>query len=292
MSKRTLLAVLAHPDDESFGIGGTLAYYASQGVDVYLICATRGEVGEVAPERLDGFNSIGELRESELRCAAGVLGLAGVFFLDYRDSGMPGSADNEHALALAAQPVDAVAAKVVHYIRQLRPEVVVTFDPIGGYRHPDHIAIHNATVRAFDLAGNAAFAPHDLEPYAPKRLFFHVYPKRLLRWVVRLFPLFGRDPHKYGKNGDVDLTSFVEAEYPMHARIDVRPVIEKKEKAAACHASQGGGSAGSSVVIFILRRFSMQEAFMQAYPPVTRKEKVSRDLFDHLQGTNPTPFSS
>ena len=68
--KKVLLSVLAHPDDESFGMGGTLAHYANQGVDVYLICATRGEVGEVAPEYLKSYPSIAELREAELRCAA------------------------------------------------------------------------------------------------------------------------------------------------------------------------------------------------------------------------------
>lgn len=281
MAKHILLAVLAHPDDESFGMGGTLAYYASLANDVYLVCATRGEVGEVAPEMLAGFNSIAELRESELRCAANALGLAGVYFLDFRDSGMTGSPDNQHPQALAAQPLEAVAAKVVHYIRQLKPDVVLTFDPIGGYRHPDHVAIHDATVRAFELAGDPAFSSDGLAPYTPKKLYFHVYPKRLLRWVVKLMPLFGRDPHKFGMNGDIDIASFAEVEYPVHARINVRPVIQKKEQASACHASQGGGSAsdrGSGLVIFILRRFSLNEAFMQAYPPVTQPQKVSRDL--------------
>ena len=75
MSTQTILAVLAHPDDESFGMGGTLALYASRGVDVHLVCATRGEVGEMPPELLQGFNSPSERRESELRCAAGILGL-------------------------------------------------------------------------------------------------------------------------------------------------------------------------------------------------------------------------
>src|SRR5512135_2907871 len=112
MAKPTLLAVLAHPDDESFGMGGTLAFYAARGVDVYLVCATRGEVGEVPPDLRKRFNSIAELRESELRCAAGILGLKGVYFLDYRDSGMPGSADNHHSKALAAQPIEEVAANV------------------------------------------------------------------------------------------------------------------------------------------------------------------------------------
>ncbi|MGB5844750.1 MAG: PIG-L family deacetylase, partial [Anaerolineales bacterium] len=127
-NKLTLLAVLAHPDDESFGMGGTLALYAQRGVDVHLICATRGEVGEVAPHFLEGFQSIGELREHELRCAAGNLGLAGVYFLDYRDSGMAGSPENDHPQALAAAPIDEVAAMVTGYIRQLRPQVVLTFD--------------------------------------------------------------------------------------------------------------------------------------------------------------------
>src|SRR5512135_954393 len=116
MAKQTLLAVLAHPDDESFGMGGTLALYAARGVEVHLVCATRGEVGDVAPDLLQGFNSIADLRESELRCAAGILGLAGVHFLDYRDSGMPGSPDNQHPKALAFQPLDEVAANVVCYL--------------------------------------------------------------------------------------------------------------------------------------------------------------------------------
>ena len=131
------MAVLAHPDDETFGMGGTLALYAQKGVSVHLICATRGEVGDVEPHFMEGYESIGELREHELRCAAEILGLSGVHFLDYRDSGMPGSPDNEHPQALAAAPLDEVAAKVTGYIRELQPQVVLTFDPIGGYRHPD-----------------------------------------------------------------------------------------------------------------------------------------------------------
>ena len=138
--KKVILVVLAHPDDETFGMGGTLAYYAHSGVEVYLVCATRGEVGEVPEGMMDGFTSVAELRESELRCAAGTLGLAGVYFLGYRDSGMPGSPDNQNPQALAAADQDKVVGEVVHYIRLLKPQIVLTFDPIGGYRHPDHIA--------------------------------------------------------------------------------------------------------------------------------------------------------
>ncbi|MDO9348367.1 MAG: PIG-L family deacetylase [Anaerolineales bacterium] len=292
MSKPTLLAVLAHPDDESFGMGGTLALYAARGVDVHLICATRGEVGEVSPELLAGFGSVAELRESELRCAAGHLGLKGVHFLDYRDSGMEGSPDNKHPQALAAQPLEAVAAKVVHYIRQLQPQVVLTFDPIGGYRHPDHIAIHNATLRAFEQAANPDFAagrfPARPEQrrrvYAPQRLYFHTFPRGFLKVAVKVLRIIGKDPHKWGANGDIDLAAFADLDFPINARIDIRPVLAKKEAAGACHASQGGGRMGGGLIGILMRLFSGSEIYMRACPPAQKGEKVERDLFTFYDG--------
>jgi N-acetyl-1-D-myo-inositol-2-amino-2-deoxy-alpha-D-glucopyranoside deacetylase len=279
MSSRTLLAVLAHPDDESFGLGGTLALYASRGVDVHLVCATRGEVGEVPPEMMKGFHSVGELRESELRCAAGILGLKGVHFLDYRDSGMPGSPDNVHPHALAAQPLEEVAANVVCYIRQLKPQVVLTFDPIGGYYHPDHIAIQRATQYAFEQADNPAFAPESWPVFKPERLYFHILPRGFLKLSVRLLAFFGRDPRKFGSNGDIDLVAIAAKDFPTHARINIRSVRWKKEKAGACHASQSGGRLGGSLTSFIMRMFTSTENYMRAYPAFAEREKVSRDLF-------------
>jgi N-acetyl-1-D-myo-inositol-2-amino-2-deoxy-alpha-D-glucopyranoside deacetylase len=276
---KTILAVLAHPDDESFGMGGTLALYASRGTQVHLVCATRGEVGEVSPGLLKGFESIAKLRESELRCAAGVLGLSGVHFLDFRDSGMPGSPDNSHPQALAAQPLDEVAAKVVRYIRTLKPQVVLTFDPIGGYNHPDHIAIQRATVRAFEQAGNPDFAPDSLPVHLPERLYFHKLPNGLLKFAVKILPLVGRDPHKFGSNGDIDLVPIAKVDFPTNARIDIRPVLEKKEKAGACHASQGGGRMGGGVITLVMRLFNGSEFFMRASPPVLAGEKLAHDLF-------------
>jgi LmbE family N-acetylglucosaminyl deacetylase len=284
MSRQTLLAVLAHPDDESFGMGGTLALYASRGVDVHLVCATRGEVGEVAPEMLKGFDSIAELRESELRCATGILGLKGVYFLGYRDSGMPGSVDNKHPKALAAQPLDVVAANVVCYIHELRPQVVLTFDPFGGYGHPDHIATQRATVRAFEQAANPDFAPESLPVYEPQRLYFHMIPHGFLKFAVKFLPLIGKNPHKFGSNGDIDLAAIAAVDFPTHARINIRSVLEKKEKAAACHASQGGGRMGGDLVASVMRLFSGTEAFMRAYPPVQKGERVERDLFAQIRG--------
>ncbi|MBT7782656.1 MAG: GlcNAc-PI de-N-acetylase, partial [Anaerolineae bacterium] len=194
IKKPVILSVLAHPDDESFGMGGTLALYAERGADVHLICATRGEVGEMEEKYMQGFLSIADRRESELRCAAGILGLAGVYFLDYRDSGMPGSKDNKHPRALFAQPVSEVAEKVLFYIRDLKPDIVLTFDPIGGYRHPDHIAIHDATVLAFEHADDPSFAPGAGEPFKPRKLYYHTFSRAFLRISVRLMRLFGKDP--------------------------------------------------------------------------------------------------
>ena len=219
-----MLVCLAHPDDETFGMGGTLALYARRGVQIHLVCATRGEVGDVDRKLLEGFSSVAERRESELRCAAGILGLSGVYFLGYRDSGMPGSPDNQHPNALAAQPLEVVAEKVVHYIRLLHPQVVVTDDPLGGYKHPDHIAIHRATVRAFALASDPNYST-DLPPVQPAKLYYRTMPKNLLRWAVRLGPLLGMDPHHFGRNKDIDLASLVEeGNFPTHARIDCRSV--------------------------------------------------------------------
>ena len=282
-SKPVLMAVLAHPDDESFGMGGTLALYAARGVEVHLICATRGEVGAVAPEYLEGYRSIADRRESELRCAAGILGLNGVHFLDYRDSGMPGSQDNSHPQALAAQPLDEVASKVVRYMRELRPQVVLTFDPIGGYLHPDHVAIQRATVRAFEQAGNPSFAPDCPTTVAPQRMYFHTFPHGFLKLLVKLLPLFGKNPHRWGSNGDVDLVPIAQVSFPTNARLDIHSVLDQKRRAGACHASQGGGRMGGSLTSFFLSLVGRSESFMRAAPPPHPGDKIERDLFQAVR---------
>jgi LmbE family N-acetylglucosaminyl deacetylase len=285
---RVLLAVLAHPDDESFGMGGTLALYAKRGAEVHLVCATRGEAGAMDPDCLEGFASVAERREHELRCAAEILGLAGVHFLDYRDSGMPGSEDNWHPKALAAAPPEEVTARVVHFIRKLRPQVVITFDPIGGYKHPDHIAIHQATVRAFEAAGDPTWQappdfPIDLPPHRPQKLYYHVFPKTMMRMVVRVMPLLGRDPTKFGRNGDIDLADLVrDGDFPIHARIDYSPVESQKDAAAACHASQlGGGPPRRGLIGWIWHQMAKHEHFMRAYPPTLGRVR-EHDLFAGL----------
>ncbi len=278
--QKTILAVLAHPDDESFGMGGTLAFYASQGARVFLVCATRGEVGTVDPEHMAGFNTIAELRESELRCAARHLGLTEVFFLNYRDSGMPGSPDNQHPDAQVNRPAEEVAARVVHYIRRLKPDVVLTFDPIGGYRHPDHIQIHNATVIAFERAADPDFHPESGEPFQPRALYYHTVPRGLFKMGVKLLKLFGQDPRRWGRNKDIDLVSLAEVDFPVHARINYRPVAAQKDEASLCHASQGGGQMRRGFLGFFFNLYSGTETFMRAYPPPAPRMRVVNDLFE------------
>jgi N-acetyl-1-D-myo-inositol-2-amino-2-deoxy-alpha-D-glucopyranoside deacetylase len=276
----TMLVCLAHPDDETFGMGGTLALYARLGVSVHLVCATRGDVGDVDPELLQGFTSVAERRESELRCAAEILNLSGVHFLGYRDSGMPGSVDNQHPNALAAQPVDEVASKVVHYIRLLKPQVMVTFDPIGGYKHPDHIAIQRATVRAFELAADAGFVS-DLPAFQVRKLYYQSMPKNLIRWGVRLAPLFGMDPHHFGRNRDIDLVAVVEeGNFPTHARINCRSVSEIRDEATDCHLSQlDGGMSRKGPIAFLRHYLGNTETFTRAFP-MPKNGLRERDLFE------------
>lgn len=279
MSK-TILAVLAHPDDESFGLGGTLALYARKGYDTYLVCATRGEVGTVDEEHLNGFKDTAELRTAELERAAKILGLRDVFFLDYRDSGMPGTEENKHPNAQINHPVEEVAGRVVKYIRELKPDVVLTFDPIGGYKHPDHIHIHQATVLAFEKADDASFHPESGAPFKPRALYYQVFPRSFLKWMTRLMPLFGKDPTKWGTNGDINLKELADVDFPVHVRVDISPVAAIKAEAGAQHVSQGGVGMRRGLVGFVTRFFGEKEDYMRAYPPVNGDTRRRRDLFD------------
>src|SRR5436309_1317223 len=152
MSNRRLLISYAHPDDESFGLGGLIARYVAEGVEVSLICATSGERGTVKEEFLKGYDSVKELRLAELDCAAEKLKLKHIVKLGYKDSGMMGSETSNDADCLWQATEDDVTRRVVEVIRDLKPQVVVTFNKYGGYGHPDHIAIQRATTKAFPLA--------------------------------------------------------------------------------------------------------------------------------------------
>ena len=166
-----LMAVLAHPDDESLGVGGTLAKYAAEGIETCLVTATRGEAGRFRGHRGNdqhpGPQKLAQIRESELRAAASVLGIRDLSLLDYRDQELD-----------RADPREAVA-RIVSHLRRARPDVVITFGPDGAYGHPDHIAICQFTTAAVVAAADPAFRA-DVDggaaPHVVKKLYYMAWP--------------------------------------------------------------------------------------------------------------------
>jgi LmbE family N-acetylglucosaminyl deacetylase len=160
MFERRLMAILAHPDDESLATGGMMAKYAAEGVATYLVCATRGERGwHTDPKDYPGPDALGRIREAELLAAARVLRIREVSFLNYMDGDLD-QADHEE-----------VVAELVTHLRRVRPQVVVTFDPAGYYGHPDHIAISQQATAAV-LAAASADYPSALPPHSVTKLYY------------------------------------------------------------------------------------------------------------------------
>jgi LmbE family N-acetylglucosaminyl deacetylase len=283
---KTLIFFGAHPDDESFGVGSTLAQYAAKGVKVYYVCSTGGEEGTVEPHFLKGYGSIKELREHELKCAAEALGLAGVYYLGYRDSGMRGAASNKHPDALLMAPINEVAGKIVKIIRELKPDVVITHDAGGGYGHPDHVATHEAAKKAFFATNDPAQYPSAGSPFQPGKLYYPVRSVKLMKVIIKLMPLFGRDPHHFGRNGDIDITRMAADESPVHASVHLnKKAAEARSRAVACHPSQSSGP-GTRPGLFRMmelaqKLFGPRDSFMRAYPPPTRRRE--KDLFEGLK---------
>ena len=274
--KVRLLFSYAHPDDETFGSGGTIARYADQGAEVFLICATGGELGTVAPELMEGYSSVADLRAEELACAAEMLGLSEVIMLGYRDSGMAGSAENNHLDSLWAAKLEVVSRRVYDEIQRLQPQVVVTFDSFGGYGHPDHIKIHQATTHAFENAVHEG-------PFRPQALYYSTFNRRPLRLATRLMRLFGFDPAHMGRNNDLNLDDIATVESTVHLRIHAGKYRQVAWHAAQCHESQLGG--GNSFIVRLVSRllFGSRESFEQAYPPQFHRQKSSQDLLSNVQ---------
>lgn len=284
MNKRkTLIFFGAHPDDESFGAGSTLSQYATAGAKVYCVSSTGGEMGTVDPKHLKGHETIKKLRAAELKCAAQVLGLSGVFNLGYHDSGMQGSADNKHPDSLAMAPIEEVTKRAVKIIREVKPDIVITHDNTGGYGHPDHIATHNAIVKAFYTASDSGQYPEAGTVFQPHKLYFLVRPHRMMKWIVKLMPLLGQDPHHFGRNKDVDLTKLTGVKYTFHTVIRLKKqAIEIRNKAVACHASQSSGRRRPLLfrILEIIERIrGPRDYFVRAYPLPTN-HRIEKDLFE------------
>jgi LmbE family N-acetylglucosaminyl deacetylase len=233
---------------------------------------------------MQGHATIADLRMAEMECAAGKLGLAGVLYLGYRDSGMPGVPDNQHHDALAKAPVEQVAGRIVKLIRELKPEVVITHDAGGGYGHPDHIAVHNATLKAFYASSDPTQYPEAGKVYHPSKLYFAVRPHGLMKLVVRLMPLFGQDPHHFGRNKDIDCTKMIKEEYPVTAVVCLsKQALRIRNEVSACHASQGGGRPRATpfrMLGLYEKLRGPRDYYMRDYPPPRGRRE--RDLFEGL----------
>jgi LmbE family N-acetylglucosaminyl deacetylase len=250
-----LLVVVAHPDDESFGCGSVLAHAAARHVESVVCCATRGEAGECAPGFPLGGRSLAQVREGELRVAAGILGVRRLVLLDHRDSGMAG--DPDPGSLVAADP-DALAAEVRDVIDDVRPDVVVTLDGSDGHR--DHVAIREATLAAVRSPGT----------HRPARIYLScLAQENTVRWSEHQSRL-----DRYG-----DYTAAATLGTPQDritTVVDVRPHLELRWAAIRAHASQTSPFEGLPE--------DLQEAFLATdhlcrVEPPWRPGPVETDLF-------------
>jgi mycothiol S-conjugate amidase len=279
MQKRTLLAILAHPDDESYGTGGTLARYAAEGVDVHVAIATDGAAGSIADDWEGDRERLADARALELAEACRILGVT-LHHLGYRDSGYINDPANEHPDAfIQADKVEAVG-KVTRLIRELRPQVVITHDETGGYFHPDHIQCHLITMTAVTAAADPAQYPEiGPAPFQIERLYCTAFSNRWVKFISFVMRLRGQNPRQIGRNKDIDLTRLGVPPRKVHAVINYRQYWEAKQQASAAHSSQGGGTGFSRLLpTWLFKLFMASETYMRVYPP-TPDGFRERDLF-------------
>lgn len=233
-----LLALHAHPDDESLSMGGTLAKYAAAGEHVVVVTATGGEVATIFnhddPESLR--SRLKDIRQEELQAAAEILGLSALESLDYRDSGMMGSDSNSDPECFWQADFMEAVGRLVRIVRRHQPEVMTAYDPFGGYGHPDHIQVHRVGTAAFFGAGDVGRFPADDygDPWEPDRLFWATWPRERARRARRLMVEMGQiEPEEAAREPehgtrDEDITT----------SIDVREFFDRKWNAVLAHHTQ------------------------------------------------------
>ncbi|MEM7802655.1 MAG: PIG-L deacetylase family protein [Chloroflexota bacterium] len=275
----SILALLAHPDDESFGPGGTLARYAANGVDVHIVIATDGAAGSVEKGYEEQRNELASVRAVELKKAVEIL-KGHLHTLDYRDSGMAGDPANEHPNAFINADENEAVGRVVRLIREIKPEVVITHDETGGYFHPDHIMCWKITTAAFHAAGDPTRYPEiGPTPFQPQKLYYTAIPKGFVRVMTTIMRIMGRNPKKMGRNKDVDFTRVGYPRSKIHTSIDGRPYWEIKRSASAEHKTQGGGRLFAAFLPhFLLKQLFGYDRFIRAHP-VAQDGLRETDLF-------------
>ncbi len=269
-----LLAILAHPDDESLGFGGTLAKYASESVETHLVCATRGERGWFGPpDDYPGPFELGRIREQELHNAAAVLGLRSVRFLDYFD----GDLDQ-------VPPADAIA-RIVTHIRDVRPDVVLTFGPDGAYGHPDHIAISQLTTTAIMAAADRDFSPIGSYPHQVQKLYHLVC---LAQTNAIYQEAFG---DLVMEIDGVERRSVTWPDWAITTNLDTTDYWQQVWEAISCHRTQlPGYDAIANLPEHLLRTLLGTQTFYRAMSFVNGGRAIEDDLFTGLGSYQLSPW--
>jgi N-acetyl-1-D-myo-inositol-2-amino-2-deoxy-alpha-D-glucopyranoside deacetylase len=242
---RRLLLVHAHPDDEVIATGATMAKYAAEGAHVTLVTCTLGEEGEILVEDLahlasDRDDALGAHRIDELANACIALGVSDHRFLGgpgrWRDSGMMGTPQNDRPDVFWQADVEEATSALVAVLREVRPQVVVTYDELGGYGHPDHIQAHRVTVAAFGKAADASYAPAAGEPWQPSRLYYTAFPKSVLQAGIDHLKQSG-ETNFFGADSADDLP-FGNPDEDVTTEVDAREYLDAKVAAMRAHATQ------------------------------------------------------
>ncbi len=257
-----VLLIFAHPDDEAFGCAGSIAALTEAGTPVVLVTATRGEVGEISNERLATLTTVGAVREMELRAAMALVGVEDVRFLGYRDSGMEGTPENDDPRSLRQATLDEVVAQLTAHIRAIRPEAVITFGEDGIYGHPDHIAIHHATVAAIHAAADDR-QPEGLgAPWRLPALYFTAVPRERIQAMAQ------RTDGPFRHMSAEQLARLGTPEEDITMRLDVSPYRSLKERVIRAHQTQvGEGGPMASLPREQVEAFLSREHFMRAPLP-------------------------
>ncbi|MFH8928600.1 N-acetyl-1-D-myo-inositol-2-amino-2-deoxy-alpha-D-glucopyranoside deacetylase [Streptomyces pristinaespiralis] len=241
---RRLLLVHAHPDDESINNGATMALYAAAGAQVTLVTCTLGEEGEVIPADLahlapDREDRLGPYRAGELAAAMKELGVTDHRFLGgrgrFRDSGMMGLEQNHREGAFWSADVDEAAAHLVEVVRSVRPQVLVTYDPDGGYGHPDHIQTHRVAMRAAALAAEPGFRPDLGAPHAIAKIYWNRVPRSVAEEGFARLRACEADFPGVAEIGDIP---GVVDDSEITAEIDGTAYADRKAAAMRAHATQ------------------------------------------------------
>ena len=222
----TLLLVHAHPDDEAISTGGAMLKARADGHRVVLVTATRGEVGEIYNmDEAATRPHLGEVRAKELEAAGRLLGVNRGEFLDYRDSGMVDTADNENPKSFHQAPLDEAAARLAAILREERPDVVVTYDADGTYGHPDHIKAHHVTNAALDLL--------EKEGWRPSKLYYTGIPRTLMQQFMESLP---EDARRQEQEGTIRIPGTPDE--LITTQVDVGEYVDRKREAFAAHVTQ------------------------------------------------------